>query len=191
MAAKGTSPTPKFCSRCVRTFERAAFLLLCWLLPVPFFEGERPRLSIRNKTFPWGIPGLQGKDAEKVEGNAWLRAALRIIYWLEQHEIPYILEHPASSKIWFITAIMRLLNKPHVQAVNTDFCQYGTPWQKRTQLVCSWIDELDVHRCCRICQGPLGTAQQARSTFSSAQPYPLRFCHALAYALASSLRVVS
>ena len=73
---------------------------------------------IRNKAFPWGLPGLHGKDAEKVkEGNACLKAALRNIYCLEQHKIPYILENPASSKMWFISSITRLLSKPHVQAV--------------------------------------------------------------------------
>ena len=50
--SKGASPAPKFCSRSVRTFEGAAFLLLCW----PFFDGERPHLSDSQQSFSLGTP---------------------------------------------------------------------------------------------------------------------------------------
>ena len=169
--------------------------------PCTSFTRARDRTSIiRTSEQPWGLDGLDPVDAQKVHvGNRCMRSALRIIFWLERMKVPWILEHPFSSKAWYLPRLRYLRRQPHIRAVATDFCQFNVPWQK----LCSRIDEQDLARCHKLCTGSSGYCTTGRRhvqlTGSSnkgipltriAQPYPGRLCHALGYALTSHARVV-
>ena len=163
--------------------------------PSTTFSCARDRSgAIRSAQYPWGLPNLCEQDAKKVHAdNLCMRATLRIIAWLEHQRIPWILEHPYTSRAWLIPRLKSLRQQAHIQAVVTDCCQYGTPWRKRTLLLASRIDELDLSGCSRICSGNHGFCSKghrhvqlaghdhAGQSFSrKAQTYPHRLGHALA-----------
>ena len=168
--------------------------------PCTTFSVARDRTCvIRTADEPWGVSDLKPGDAEKVRaGNQCMRSALSIIHWLEKHRIPYLFEHPYTSKAWYLPRLRWLRRLHHVQAVTTDFCQYGVSWRKRTLLLCSRIDEQDLVRCQRLCTGPpgfcatglrhvqlTGSNKQGAPFTRTAQPYPAKLCHHLAFALTS------
>ena len=173
--------------------------------PCTTFSVARDRTSvIRTAQEPWGLQDQKPQDVEKVKiGNDCMKSAFRIMSWLEKHRIPYIFEHPYTSKAWFLPRLKWLRRLPHVRAVTTDFCQFGVPWRKRTLLLCSRIDDLDLERCRRLCAGPPGFCASGRRHVQLtgcnkhgvpltqvAQPYPDKLCHHLAFALTSHARIV-
>ena len=64
--------------------------------PCTTFSVAQDRTSvIRTKDEPWGIHDLNAKDAEKVKaGNQRMRSALRVIHWLEKHQVAEVLLDP-------------------------------------------------------------------------------------------------
>ena len=170
--------------------------------PCGTFSVARDRTTvIRSKDFPWGLPAdlLSPKDYVKVQtGNSCFQAALRIIHWLDQHRIPWILENPATSKCWYLPPLQKLEQSPHVVCVLTDFCQYGCAWRKRTKLMCGNLDSQDVHRLQRLCTGRglcsrtskrhfqlTGSNRQGIPWTRVAQPYPQGLNKDLAFSLTS------
>ena len=168
--------------------------------PCSSFSVARDRTCvIRTKEHPWGLPKqfLSLVDQEKVRvGNNCFRAAIRIIRWLNEHSIPWILENPASSKCWYLPQLRKLENSPNCTVVISDFCQFGTLWRKRTKFLCGNLDTQDVARIGRLCQGRGTCDRTGRPHFQLtgsnhkgvpwtriAQPYPAQLCKQLAFAL--------
>ena len=89
---------------------------------------------------------------------------------------------------------------PHVRVVATDLCQFGSPGRRKTTLMCSRIDHLDLDRCERSCTGINGRCSNGRRHvqltgsdrhgISLASVFPSRFCHSLAFSLTAHARVV-
>ena len=174
--------------------------------PCSTFSTARDRTRvIRNRLHPWGFSDLPEYELEKIRlGNACFKATLKIIRWLDEERIPWILENPHSSKAWYLPEIQALLTSDHTQVIVTDFCQYGKPWRKRTRLLAGNVDMDDFKRCERICVGVKGCCSRTQKphvhlTGSSskgipmtrvAQPYPSRLCHDLAHALLAPFRLV-
>ena len=131
-----------------------------------------------------------------------MRAALRIIRILERHKIPWILEHPLTSRAWWIRAFGRLLEKEHIEFVVLDQCQYGTPWKKATGLLCSRIDStarlghrcggLRNNKCSRTGKAHIvlrgADPKSGKNWTSIASPYPAKLNRALAFCLVDSFR---
>ena len=44
---------------------------------------------------------------------------------------PCVLENPCCSLLWWAPPLKPLLSI--AQSINTDYCQHGTPWRKRTR----------------------------------------------------------
>ena len=113
--------------------------------PCGSFSGIN-RFAHRSRNDPWASQ-VQHETAYMVEsvavGNKCMRAALRLIRILERHRIPWILEHPLTSRAWWLPAFAALRRKAHIDFVVLDQCQYGTPWKKSTALLCSRIDNID------------------------------------------------
>ena len=84
-------------------------------------------------------------------GNACARAALKLISSLEAHRVPWLLEHPRSSKLWRTQEFISLANRSHIEICHLDQCQYGTRWRKATTLMCSHVDPYNLHRLHRRC----------------------------------------
>ena len=58
----------------------------------------------RSKDDPWGLL-LQESDKSRASvnlGNGCMKSAIRIIGWLEKNHVPWILEHPMTSRAWFL-----------------------------------------------------------------------------------------
>ena len=176
--------------------------------PCSSFSVARDRTCvIRTRQHPWGLPShlLTTADKTRVEnGNKCFLAALKIISWLDQHHIPWILENPSSSKCWFLPPLQDLMAAPHCVTVLTDFCQFGTQWRKRTQLLCGNLDSQDVARLERLCSGRglcsrtgckhfqlTGSNRQSIPWTRIAQPYPKELCKQLAFVLTCPTHYIS
>ena len=152
--------------------------------------------------YPWGLPPerLSSEDREKVRiGNSCVRATLQVVKWCDAHRLPWVIENPHTSKLWQLPEIQHLLCSPHTEASIIDFCGYGRPWRKRTQLlsgnVCSQDLERLRHRRCGgapVCRFTgqrqfhlTGTGPRNVPWTQLAQPYPPGLCLDLAAILSS------
>ena len=174
--------------------------------PCSSFSVARDRTRvIRNRDYPWGIPDLPEHEQNKIDvGNRCVFAALKIIKWLDAHGLPWILENPHSSKMWYLPPLIDLMNAGHTHVKVVDFCMYGTSWRKRTRLLCGNVDTVDLGRLCRRCCGKDGFCSRTNRRHVQltgshrsgipmtllAQPYPHQLCHAIAHALTAPLKIV-
>ena len=166
------------------------------------FSVAKDRAGVtRTSQAPWGVDSLPTAERQRLAvGNACARSAIRVIRELDRLHLPWCLENPESSKLWFLPALQRLLRMSHVHAVTIDFCQYGSPWRKRTKLVFGNLDRQDTLRLChRRCAGPpgwcsrtgrrharlSGRAPDGRPRTAVAQPYPPQLCADLSFVLSS------
>eukprot|EP00959_Pyramimonas_sp_CCMP1952_P458885 9477361-Pyramimonas_sp.AAC.1 len=93
--------------------------------------------QIRSRTQPWGTDLTDATDRDRASletGNKIIRAVLRILRHLNRYKIPWILENPSTSRLWFIPEILALCSQARAEWRLADFCQWGTPWRKRTWL---------------------------------------------------------
>ena len=174
--------------------------------PCSSFSVARDRtMVIRSKLFPWGLPDLPPHEQDKIRvGNCCIRSTLKIISWLDSWRLPWILENPYTSKVWYLPPLQQLMKSEHVHDIVCDFCMFGTPWRKRTRFLCGNIDPVDLGRIDKQCVGTHGCCSRTgrrhvQLTGSHkcgipmtrhAQPYPHRLCHGLAHALVSSYIVI-
>lgn len=193
----------------IRKEIKGGKVIACMLAPVcTSFSVARDRTKvIRNREYPWGIPAelLSEKEATSISiGNSCFRACLRILRWLDEYKIPYILENPATSKAWYLPPIVNHLKKPHVNFVTCHFCQYGTAWEKPTSFLCGHIHPSDLHRITKVCHGRGICSRSHKAHFQLsgsrndgtpwtkvAEPYPAKLCRDLAYTLTSHLHTLS
>lgn len=84
--------------------------------PCSSFSPARDRTRvIRTRQHPWGLQGLPAHEVAKVKlGNQCFRSAVKIIRWLDEAGIPWILENPHSSKCWYLPRLIKLMKAPHV-----------------------------------------------------------------------------
>ena len=165
--------------------------------PSSSFSHDRAS-EFRTDEFPWGLPQTPSPEQERVQaGNACFKAVFQIIKWLDAYRIPWIIEQPFLSKAWCLPQMKGLEQAAHTRCAVTDFCQFGSRWQRRTKLLAGNLAEDDLARCERLCHGPTGVCSRTskrhfRLVGSSgrgtpwaqlAQSYPSAFCHHLAYSL--------
>ena len=135
----------------------------------------------RSSDDPWGL-GPQSTDKARASvslGNSCMKSAIQIIRWLEKKQIPWILEHPQTSRAWYLPFFIQLLQKRHIVACDLDQCQYGTKWRKSTRLITSRIDANHLSRLTRRCsrdeKGFCGRSHcphiQLRGTHPSGKPW--------------------
>ena len=172
--------------------------------PCNSFSVARDRTKvIRTQDLPWGLPAeeLTELELEKVKlGNACFKSCFSIIRWLNQYQIPWILENPATSKCWYLPFLQSISRQLHTHVVTTDFCQYETPWRKRARFVCGNILLDDLHRVTHLCSyGKVcsatgkphwqltGKGPHGRNWTEIAQTYPTKLCEGLAYALTAPM----
>ena len=154
----------------------------------------------RSESDPWCLkPQKTDKARDAITiGNKCMRAAIEIIKWLESCGIPWILEHPLTSRAWYLPFFKSLVRKPHVVAVVCDQCQYGARWRKSTKLVCSRIEPSCFDRLSKRChkdpEGQCGRTHkfhiQLRGTHPCGKPwtslasaYPTQLARHIAYSL--------
>ena len=124
-------------------------------------------------------------------GNLLTWFSVSVMYACRRRSIPCALENPDASRLWIAPAVLRLLKGARVARVRTDFCQWGTPWRKRTAFAAVCGDFSRVSRlCCRTsncCSRSLrphqqlkGIAPDGRFWTAVAEPYPRPLCRILA-----------
>ena len=179
-------------------------LLAAMLAPLCGSFSGINRFAHRSHDDPWASQ-VQHASPYMVEsvaaGNRCMRAALRIIRILERHKIPWIMEHPLTSRAWWLPGFAALRRQAHIEFVVLDQCMYGTPWKKATALLCSRIDNLN--RISHRCGGRRGTCSQTKKAHITlrgadpisgknwtaiASPYPAKLNRSLAFALVDSAR---
>ena len=155
---------------------------------------------IRSRLEPWGVrfPGkpLSTRDRESLRlGNATMRATLVLIKCFEECKVPWCLENPASSNMWHVPQLKKLLKEKHIRLVEIDQCSFGQPWRKRTKLLFSRCDPQDLesfeqrHKCHgrRRCDFSgrehlqlTGSGPDGKPLTRKAQTFPSKMCRALA-----------
>ena len=162
-------------------------------------------LVIRNQLQPWGLDNLPENEQVKVEaGNKTLRATLKLIRTLHRLGIPWSLENPGSSKMWWTKELKEIMTWPGVHEELIDFCQYGTAWRKRTRFIFGNVQPENLgrfnHRRCTGTGGfcsrtgerhfqLTGTSPTGVPWTRIAQPYPTKLCNDLAHILVDAERV--
>ena len=85
----------------------------------------------------YGFSNLKWYDSLKVQrGNDLLAATFRLAWTCVEHQIPWTLENPATSRAW-LTKEMRSLEARGAFKQLTHYCQYGKSWRKAT-IFFSW-----------------------------------------------------
>ena len=90
-------------------------------------KGHGPLRSDANL---WDLPGRSHRDKQKIaEGNNLLYASLAIIEACMASNTPWMMDNPASSRMWLTQQIAQLLSRgAKLQLVH--YCMYGQPWRK-------------------------------------------------------------
>jgi hypothetical protein len=190
--------------RALKNDARVGPLLAAMLaLPCSSFSVARDcTCPIRSREYPWGLPKLSLTDRDKVKlGNLCLMAVLDTLRVFQKCKITWVLEQPATSKMWYIPELQHIIQSNQCLVKVVDFCQYGEQWRKRIQLVSGNVDVQDAERLSHICTGKHGICSrtnQAHFQLSGsspqgvpwtaiAMPYPGKLCHDLAHILCGHL----
>ena len=175
------------------------------LAPPDFsFSVARDReVVLRNKSYPCGLPpgSLKPEDRSLIAaGNSCASATLRIAIACAEHQVPFIVAHPHSSKLWALPEFQSLAALSCSQVAVIDFCAYKARWRKRTSLLLGHIDPSDAARLrSRCCSGRGGYCSfSSRRHFRltglgpaglpwtlHSQPYPPPLCRDLGHLLSS------
>lgn len=148
--------------------------------PDTSFSTARDRAKVlRSEQFPWGLPRhlLSEHESQRVIlGNSWFETCFKVISCLQSYRVPWILEHPASSKRWFLPPMTPLLEQ--CLLLEVDLCQFGAPWKKRTKLLCGNFDLQDTARLLRGCGGVGGwCCKNKETTFSTHRFFQVSWGH--------------
>ena len=102
----------------------------------------------------WGHNCQVSENASKsVEiGNGCMRRALQIIALLNERGIPWLLEHPRTSRMFKLPEVIRLMNHPKVLATFLDQCQFGSAWRKSTTILTGNVEEQDLQKLVKQCR---------------------------------------
>ena len=102
----------------------------------------------------WGYGVQPTENARRsVEiGNGCMRRALNIIAMLNRLGVPWLLEHPRTSRMWKLPEVVRLLKHPKVRVTFLDQCQFGSAWRKSTTIMSGGIEEQDLTKLERKCR---------------------------------------
>ena len=149
---------------------------------------------LRSDSQPLGLPGLKPHDAKKVHlGNILLRFKVRLMILALVHFVPFTVENPRRSRLWICPPMVAFLRRRTVQIGLVDYCMFGMPWKKSTQLAGVHIsfEQFSSYRCIgskrgcclRTGKAHLPLAGQSSSGVwltKQAEPYPFKFCQLLA-----------
>jgi hypothetical protein len=164
--------------------------------------------QLRSKSEPWGLSGLCAHERDVVlNANTLARASINIIMLCIRHKIPVTIEHPQTSRLWWLpfsriaaertaswSSIYDRSCEDVVSIANFDQCAFGSPRKKPTRVM-GWNVCLHSLSDC-VCN----SAQSSQCVFSgrphvvlrgidpstrawrtsAAQQYPRALCKSLA-----------
>ena len=113
---------------------RQGNVLSCMMAPpcASFCRARDRSQALRTSRENWGVQheNQLTVDQENTQlGNQCRLSCLRIMHELDKFSIPYILEHPVSSKARMLPPLQKHLSRPCVRVVPAHFCQFGARWQ--------------------------------------------------------------
>ena len=102
---------------------------------------------------------LSVKDGESLLlGNRTMRSTLKLLRLFTKLKIPWALENPFSSNMWWVPALRKHWESGVAQLAFVDQCAWGRPWCKRTHILIHGCDPVDIaalernqctgYRCC-------------------------------------------
>ena len=148
---------------------------------------------LRNAQNIMGLPDIRnpGDRAKVSEGNGMMRFAAQVMRVAVAKGVGAAIENPWSSWIWQARPMRALVNVHRCHLVRTDFCMFGTPWQKGTGVLTN-CNPAGIERRCRgvkrgICARSgkahielRGQLPDGRFLTAVAEPYPRGLCVCLA-----------
>ena len=84
------------------------------------------RYAHQTRNDPWATSVTHETEYMRCSvaaGNKCMRAAFRLIRLLERHQVPWILEHPRSSRAWWIPTLVHLEQQSHITKTVLHQCQ--------------------------------------------------------------------
>ena len=137
----------------------------------------------------WGLPGLSGTDKNRVISvNRIVKRVCGLIELCISVGRMLFVENPLTSRMWLCPPLAKLL-KSHLVQTRFDFCQFGVPWRKATQIAvfgcpgflqnearCRFDEQ---YRCSRTRKRHLvltGVHPSGKHWTSIAEPYPKQLC---------------
>ena len=113
-------------------------------------DGGPPPLRGINPKDINGLPGLQGKDLARVQSaNALLKRMHELMKLAESVGLPFYFENPLRSKLWIHPIIKKWIRHHRTTTVQFDYCQFGLPWMKPTQILAYNNRDFNVSIGCR------------------------------------------
>lgn len=119
--------------------------------------------ALRSNDHPWGLPECLAQprlDKCIKLGNATLRATVKVLRACLKMRVPSILENPHSSRAWQTPSMQHLAALDACQTVVCDCCQWGSPWRKRTRLMCFFVPR--ANHMARMCTGKHGMCSRGK-----------------------------
>ena len=88
--------------------------------------------TIRSREEPYGVsnprqPFSANDSARLLEGNLQVRRIIVLIRVLHELGIPWILENPDSSIVFWTQELRAFIGDHRVQSITIDQCFFGTP----------------------------------------------------------------
>ena len=143
---------------------------------------------VRSSAYPGGYPWLSEGIRRKVrEGNSHSAWVLHLVM-LRPECCSFWVENPFASWLWKNRPWRRFRLKESVCEWKFDQCRFGTPWRKRTRIVCNLTSVGGQETLC--CGGHGHTLLRGRSPAGipwtkEAEAYPLCLADVLAWAVAA------
>ena len=140
------------CDMSLRKVTRALCRLIelkrfsCAMLAPPCTSFSRARRGkpggkmpgpLRTSESPWGLDNLLEKDVIRLHmANLIMKNTITVIRALLKARVPFIVENPQSSIMWWLPEVQTMLEHSDVVTIDTHFCQWGTRWKKATKFMC-------------------------------------------------------
>ena len=116
--------------------------------------------------------------------NILVANMISLIRHFDSLHVPWMLEHPKSSTLWDLPFFQERRNSAKCGCVTLDMCQFGSSFKKRTQILYSSIDSLDMQRLQRRCgnngactrTGKCHTKIEGSRAVKTARKFPKKLC---------------
>jgi len=193
------------CKRQLRSTIRG-WILADWVLyagfAVPCSSWTRARnrpggpQRLRSREHIYGEPVLRAEGERwKIDlGNTAAAFAVAAARLLHSKGRGFFIENPRTSWMWEAPPVARLTRTPGCRLVRADFCQFGAPFRKPTNVLTNGAPEPLAKMCANSPRGFCsrtgrrhmllrGTDAEGRFLTSLAEAYPRQFAAALVRSL--------
>ena len=129
-----------------------------------------------------------------LQGNLLATNSINIFEEAAKHGVPAILENPATSRLFLVPQVRRMIRLGIARFTITDLCQHGTRWRKPTGLLTCNIEGSGLQHLAVRCRATDGVCSRTKSPHIQlsgtapngvcwtriAQEYPAKLCSKIA-----------